>query len=143
MIVERFINKLENLKDKYVFAVATCGGIPSATIDQFEKVLKNRGGQLAGGFTVKMPGNYTPMYGAIQERKQMQMFKKWDDKLKVICKYVKDNKHGVKENNNVFVNLIFQVLYIIYLPNTSPKWIGNFGLMKIVINVEYAKRFVL
>lgn len=119
LIVTRFINKLENLKDKYVFAVATCGGMPGATINQFEKVLENRGGQLAVGFTVIMPGNYTPMYGAIEERKQMQMFKKWDYKLKIICKYVKDNKRGIKENNNVFVNLIFSS----FIYNLSPKHI--------------------
>ncbi|HYH02137.1 MAG TPA: EFR1 family ferrodoxin [Bacillota bacterium] len=110
LIIEKFIKSIENLKDKCVYAIVTYGGMPGATINIFEKTLENCGGKLAAGFAVRMPGNYTPLYGAILEEKQKKMFDDWNKKLKFITEYINTNKQGKKENNNILVNLIFSSL---------------------------------
>lgn len=107
LIVKRFVKKIGNLNGKYIFAIATYGGMPAATIKFLEKVIESCGGKLAAGFKVHMPGNYTPMYGAIAEKKQQKMFNNWRKKVKFIAEYIKSGKQGRKENNNILVNFIF------------------------------------
>ena len=119
LIVERFIKKIENINDKYIYAIATYGGMAGAAINLLEKVIESCGGKLRAGFKVHMPGNYTPMYGAIAEKKQRKMFNDWNKKVKIIAEYIKFNKQGKKENNNRLVNFIFSG--IIY--NSSAKYI--------------------
>lgn len=119
LIVERFVKSIENLKDKTVYAIATYGGMPAATINKFEKTLESCNGKLAAGFAVRMPGNYTPFYGAIAEEKQKQIFKAWQKKCKTIAEYINANQQGKKENTNALINLLFSVL----LYNLSSKQI--------------------
>ncbi len=110
LIIERFVKSIENLKDKSIYAVVTYGGMPGATINILEKTLESCGGKLAAGFAVAMPGNYTPMYGAIAEEKQKKMFDNWSKKVKIIAEYINTNRQGKKENSNFLVNLIFSSL---------------------------------
>lgn len=107
LIIKRFVKKIENLQGKYIFAIATYGGMPAATINMLDKVIKSCNGELAAGFTVHMPSNYIPWVNAIDEEKQRQMFDGWDEKAGMIAEYIKANKKGKKENSNVFLNLIF------------------------------------
>lgn len=110
LIIERFVKSIANLEDKTVYAIVTCGGMPAATINIFEKTLESCGGKLAAGFAVRMPGNYTPLYGAIAAEKQKKMFDDWKKKCKTIAEYINAGKQGKKENNNILVNLIFSGL---------------------------------
>ncbi|HAJ79205.1 MAG TPA: 4Fe-4S ferredoxin [Fibrobacteres bacterium] len=107
LIVKRFVKKIGNLQDRYIFAIATYGGMPGATINMLGKVIAKCGGKLAAGFTVCMPGNYTPMYGAIAEARQQQMFAAWHQKAPTIAEDIKANRQGVKENSNMLTNIIF------------------------------------
>lgn len=110
LIIERFAKKIENLKDKSIYAIVTYGGMPGATINILAKTLARYGGKLSAGFIARMPGNYTPMYGAIAEEKQKKMFDNWGKKIRIIADYIKANKQGKKENSNILVNLIFSSL---------------------------------
>lgn len=110
LIIEKFIKSIENLHDKYIYTIVTYGGMPGATINILENKLKSYGGKLAAGFTVRMPGNYTPMYGAIPEEKQRKMFNNWSKKIKIIAEYINNEKQGIKETSNILVNLIFSSL---------------------------------
>ncbi|HEY5562599.1 MAG TPA: EFR1 family ferrodoxin [Clostridiaceae bacterium] len=110
LIIDRFIRSFEDLKDKYVYAIATNGGMPGVTINILEKVIEDCKGKLAAGFTVNMPGNYVPKYGAFTEEKQKELFDKWSKKVKIIAEYIKANKQGKKENNSRLKNLIFSNL---------------------------------
>ncbi len=58
-IVERFIDKLEGLASRYVFAVCTHGGGPGMTMENLAKRIQARGGELAGGFAVQISQSYT------------------------------------------------------------------------------------
>jgi len=111
LIIERFVKSIENLNDKTVYAVVTYGGMPAATINIFEKTLERYGGKLAAGFAVHMPGNYTPLYGAVAEEKQKKMFAKWNEKCKIVTEYMKANKRGKNEINNALVNFIFSTVF--------------------------------
>lgn len=110
LIIEKFIKSIENLHDKSIYAIVTYGGMPGATVKILEDKLKSYGGKLAAGFTVRMPGNYTPMYGAIPEEKQNKMFNNWSKKAKIIAECINNGKQGKKETSNMLVNLIFSSL---------------------------------
>ncbi len=118
LIVQRFVKKIENLNDKYIFAVVTYGGMAGGTINILEKVIETCGGKLSAGFKVNMPGNYIPMYGAIEEKKQQRMFEKWRKKVKIIAEHVKSNKQDKKENDNMLINFLSGLIY-----NSSAKHI--------------------
>lgn len=107
LIVDRFVKAVENISEKIIYGIATYGGMSGGTIKILDKAIENAGGKLAAGFTVKMPGNYTPMYGAISEHKQKKMFDEWNKRLKTIAEYIKSEKKGKKENNNIIVSGIF------------------------------------
>lgn len=110
LIIERFIKSIKNLKDISIYAIVTYGGMPGATVNIFAKTLEKYGGKLAAGFTVRMPGNYTPMYGAIAEEKQRKMFNDWNRKAKFIADYINHGQRGKRECSNPLVNLIFSSL---------------------------------
>jgi ferredoxin len=126
LIIERFIKTIENLKDKYIYAIVTYGGMPGATINILEKTLERYGGKLAAGFAVCMPGNYTPMYGAIAEEKQKKMFDNWSKRLKNIAEYINNYKQGKKENSNILANLIFSSLIYNLSAKHIPEEAKNF-----------------
>jgi ferredoxin len=105
VMVKRFVEKLEDITCTYVFAVATCGDSPALSLKYFQKELKARGGDLAGGFSVLMPYNYispsslknfnssfalkpTPL------ETQQRMFTLWSNQVKQICDYVLQRKTG-------------------------------------------------
>ena len=117
LIVKRFVKKISNLQDQYIFAIATYGGMPGATINMLGKVIAKCGGKLAAGFTVHMPGNYTPMYGAIAEEKQQRMFGDWHQKANTIAEYIRSNRQGVKENGNMLTNIFSSIIYQLAAPH--------------------------
>ncbi|NNU77864.1 EFR1 family ferrodoxin [Clostridium estertheticum] len=57
LIIERFIKNSEDPNDKYVYAIATHGGMPGVAINILEKVIESCKGKLSARFTVNMPGN--------------------------------------------------------------------------------------
>lgn len=120
LIVEQFIKKVENLHDKYIFAVLTYGGTAGAAVKLFAKMIENRGGKLALGFKVHMPGNYTPLYGAIDEKKQQRLFSDWQQRLPAIAKAITSRRRGINENDNPLFNFIFsEIIYHSAAPHFS------------------------
>src|SRR3989339_304266 len=119
VIVSKFLKKFKNIKDKYIFAVATYGGFPAGTLLQVEKQLKEQGSKLNAGFGVRMPGNYTPMYGAISEKKQLSMFKNKNSKTEEIVKSI-NNRIEKIEKNFFLTNLLFSsVIYKLSIKNIN------------------------
>ena len=98
IIVVNFIKMLQ-ASDKYFFSVVTYGGMPGGTTNQVKNLLKTQGIQLSAGFGIKMPGNYTPLYGAKSEETCKKLFDKEKGKIENIVKFVKDGKEGVFENS--------------------------------------------
>lgn len=112
LIVADFITKLPAKNRSYFFAVATCGGSVARTLTQTEKMLNARGIKLSAGFKLPMPGNYTPLYGAISEDKQKQMFQKEKQSVKNIVDIVKQQKQAPINRGHFLTNwLLSGIIY--------------------------------
>lgn len=114
LIVGRFIGKLENIGSRYLFAVCTHGGAAGATIENLSRSIHARGGQLAGGFTVKMSNPYSVgeklrylfLHKALEaniqadNEKQRELFAHWKKKLELIDSYIEARKTGTFETRS-------------------------------------------
>ncbi|MFH1045515.1 MAG: EFR1 family ferrodoxin, partial [Candidatus Omnitrophota bacterium] len=106
LIVSEFIKKFKANKTAYVFAIATYGGISGAALTQTAKELSAQGIKLAGGFAVLMPGNYTPLYGAIPEEKQRSMFSQEKKRIKEIAAIVRAAKETAIDKSFFLVSAL-------------------------------------
>ena len=116
LLVAEFIKKLKPLKDKYIFAVATYGGACGDALGQTAGQFESQGQRLSAGFAVKMPGNYTPLYGAISEEKQARIFRKEEERVKEITCIVKDKRPYKIEKNFILINLLSRFVYKLASP---------------------------
>ncbi len=57
-LVEKFIEQLENLEDKYVFTVCTHGGKPGTVLRSVEELVQRKGGKLSYGTCVRLSVPY-------------------------------------------------------------------------------------
>lgn len=109
-IVRRFINKLEDIQEIYVFGVCTYGGAgPGLTMMNLKEAIKNRQGELAAGFAVRMPYNYiipslnfgNPIIrvklNTESQEKQQTKFSEWNKRLEEIVKFVEQRETGFFE----------------------------------------------
>lgn len=113
LMVKRFAEKLCLPGSAYVFGVATYGGFPAATLPQLKKTLAARGITLAAGFGVKMPGNYTPMYGALPDEKQKKLFDAATARVDTIARAVQFRARGIEKGfplgNLLFSRIIYRL----------------------------------
>lgn len=58
LIVKRFINKLNNINNSYIFAVCTYGNSPTTSLKILDELIQNVNATLSAGFAVQMPYNY-------------------------------------------------------------------------------------
>ncbi len=126
LVVDAFIKKLNPSDAKYFFAVCTYGGFPGATLVQVTEALKTRGITLSAGFGAQMPGNYTPMYGAIEDEKQKKMFSAEKEKIKKIAEAVKEKRSIAPEKSFFLANLIFSGLIYKFSAPHMPEMDGKF-----------------
>ncbi|MFC1594212.1 EFR1 family ferrodoxin [Candidatus Omnitrophota bacterium] len=120
LIVTNFINKLKAEKNIYIFAIATYGGVSGSALRSTADKLHAKGLLLSAGFIVMMPGNYTPLYGAIPLEKQKKMFAKAKEKVKYIAQIVKTKQTSGIETSSLFTNLIFSGLLYKLLSSQIP-----------------------
>jgi len=111
LIVKKFLEKLSVNKNCYIFAVATYGGIAGAALQQTAKVLKKHSMKLSAGFLIKMPGNYTPLYEAIPQKEQEEMFKNAKEKINQIIETIKQLKSAKIEKSNILINSVSGLVY--------------------------------
>lgn len=111
LIIRRFIRKLKAARDKYIFAVVTCGGKAARTLKQNKKLLEALGLRLSAGFIVKMPGNYTPLYEALPLDKQQKLFKNETVRIKQISQFIKENKPNKIELDAFILNWLLSLVY--------------------------------
>lgn len=110
LIVAEFLRTVRIKEGAYIFAVTNYGGLQGRALSQAKQILQKRGLELSCGFSIKMPGNYTPLYGAIPEDKQKKMFD--DEKRMVgeICGAVQSSSRGIMQEKPVIPNLLLYVL---------------------------------
>ncbi|MFH1416423.1 MAG: EFR1 family ferrodoxin [Elusimicrobiota bacterium] len=117
LMVKEFIKTMKVDSLKYVFAVATYGGMPGATLKQAARLIEEQGGMLSAGFCVKMHGNYTPLYEAIAEEKQKLLFEQAAVKIEKLSGIIASNSEHKIESSNIIVNALFSgILYKLMSP---------------------------
>ena len=57
-LVQRFVHRLPPLAEKAVYAVCIYGNSPGISMKYLQTLIKQKGGVLSCGFSVKMPYNY-------------------------------------------------------------------------------------
>ncbi len=112
LIVADFLNSVKVKQGAYVFTLATLGGLPGRAHSQAQEILAKRGIELAAGFSVVMPGNYTPLYGAKPKEEQQKMFEKEKIRIKEIARFVRERKKSALEQKPFLSNfLLYKLLY--------------------------------
>mgnify|MGYP006284756595 CR=1 FL=1 len=131
-IISRFVNKIDNLEGKYIFAVCTYGDSPGISLKYLNETIKTKGGRLAAGFAIKMPYNYiTPSFTIksfynsfklrkVEKKDQERMFSNCQDKVNQIVKYVKAQKDGRIETE---AEIIENIVDFLNLRDTLQKYI--------------------
>ncbi len=112
LIVRDFLGKVQAGNRAYIFTVATMGGLPGLAHSQADAILRRRGYKLSAGFSVAMPGNYTPLYGAAPVPKQQALFAGEKTRVKEIAAFVRAKEVRRFEEGPGFVNfLLHKLLY--------------------------------
>ncbi|MFZ2357142.1 MAG: EFR1 family ferrodoxin [Candidatus Omnitrophota bacterium] len=111
LVVRDFINQLKTDKSKYIFSVATYGGIAANTLGLNAKLLARQGLKLSAGFLVKMPGNYIPLYEAISREKQDKLFVREQKRIKEIAGVVREGRNRRPEKDAFLFRWLFSYIY--------------------------------
>ncbi len=111
LIVSDFIKKLKVTNDKYIFAIATCGGMAANSLKQTSSELNKKGLKLSSGFIITLPGNYTPLYGAISEESQKKMFLSQEKRIKEIVLVVNNKQVLAYERGPILISWLFSFIY--------------------------------
>jgi ferredoxin len=94
-----FLNRVQIPESAYVYTVATMGGSPGVAHREAAASLRARGIDLRAGWSIKMPGNYTPLYGAPSERFQSKCFAAATRKVAKVAEAVRDRRYGRLEDS--------------------------------------------
>ncbi|HKL42917.1 MAG TPA: hypothetical protein VJ962_10105 [Clostridia bacterium] len=55
---KKFIEKVQNSKNQYIFGVCTYGDNPCLSLEYLDNLLKKKNAYLSCGFSIRMPYNY-------------------------------------------------------------------------------------
>jgi len=106
LMVKKFADKLKiTTADAYIFSVATCGGNLGMPNIQLQKILQKNNFNLTAGFALKMPGNYTPLYGGPDHKTLVKLIDKAGIKTNQIVDQIL-NKETVLAKGSLFFRLL-------------------------------------
>ena len=112
LVVSDFLKALKAPLGAQIFAVATFGGMPGRALELSKKLLRENHLGLSYGAGVLMPGNYTPLYGAISQEKQSAMFEREGSLVKEIAEAVKRGRRAISGYGSRVANLLlYLILY--------------------------------
>lgn len=117
MMVVEFCRKLAVKPGAYVFGLTTFGGMPGSTMYQLRDLMAEKGITLAAGFGLRMPGNYTPLYGAPSPKSQQKQFDLAKKQIGEIAATVKARQPAKLVVSNFIVNFLFSTL--MYKPSIT------------------------
>jgi Pyruvate/2-oxoacid:ferredoxin oxidoreductase delta subunit len=92
-IVAKFARRLETLDDQYVFAVLTMGGVGASALNQLHDILKGKGHGLDAAWTVRMPGNFVPLYPPPAGEKREKILSRANEKIAKITELIIAEEH--------------------------------------------------
>ena len=93
VIVSNSLKSIRFAGNPYVAAIATCGGAACSAIGIFAASLADVCNvELAAGWELIMPGNYTPLYGAYSDRKNAAMLSAAETRLAQLVTLIRDRR---------------------------------------------------
>jgi ferredoxin len=105
-IVRRALQDVSIARDAYVFSVATMGSVPGACHSQVRALLHEKGNTLAAGWSIRMPGNFTPLREPPDAEGQQKLFAAAEKKINEIAGIVAARAKGPLEDSRLPVNWI-------------------------------------
>jgi len=101
MIIRRFIKHAPVASAKYIYTVATMGGLAGAVHHEARQLLAKRGATLAAGWSMVMPGNYPVLYGPPPAEKQAKIFAKAQTRITEIAAFIAEGRTGIYEDTRL------------------------------------------
>ncbi len=102
-LVARFLARVSLPADAYVFTVATAGAVPGSVHREAAAILKGRGLDLAAGWTIRMPLNFSPVPIPCCRRRQDRLLEKASQRAALIGREVLEGRRGVCEDSPALV----------------------------------------
>ncbi|MFX1340100.1 MAG: EFR1 family ferrodoxin [Promethearchaeota archaeon] len=111
-IIFEFLTKLELNKVNYIFAVATSHhGSSGATLYQINKILKKKSKSLNAGFSIRMPGNYIPMYDIASKESHKRDFEQAKEKIEKLVDIISVNGNKIDKKFLPFIGSFFNKIF--------------------------------
>ncbi len=115
-IVREFLEMLDLSRTQYLFAVATCGGTPGATLQELKKFLKKRDVSLHSGFVVRyQSGNLAmgnPLISLIRSIAGKPP-KSIDEQFNEIIAFIRNCQKSLFEKSALGANILGSALHAI------------------------------
>jgi len=110
LIVKRFIERAPLDKAKYIFSVATMGGLAGSVHAETRQLLASRGAELSAGWSISMPGNYPVLSAPPPPAKQALLFEKAGRRLDEIAAAISGGKKGIYEDTRLPLRWVFSLI---------------------------------
>ena len=122
-IVSDFINRLSinNSKKTYIYSIITCGGSTEGANKMFGNLIKMKGLELKGNFSILMPDNYILLSEVPNEEKQKSIIKRADESIIKINNSIIKEEKGETIDKGVIPNLITTIAYPLYRKGRKTK----------------------
>jgi len=114
LIIVKFLKTVKIKFGTYIFSVTTSAGLKGRAHSLAKDILKKRGLDLANGFSVIMPGNYTPLYGAFSKERQAEIFTRQKIKIQEILDSLRQKKRAKLEEKPFLLNFLLYALFYKY-----------------------------
>lgn len=108
-VVRNVVDKIQKIDNKYIFILATYGGMPGNPIKIIDNSLNSKGMKISSGFLFKMPGNYIALYDARNKKVQIKNFEKANKKIDEIANIINYRKVVSYEKSPYIIDRPFSV----------------------------------
>lgn len=98
IIVRRFLQRAAAASAKYIYTVATMGGLAGAVHQEARMLLTKQSATLAAGWSIQMPGNYPVLAGPPPAEKQSRIFARAQQRIAEIAALVSAGRTGIYED---------------------------------------------
>jgi formate hydrogenlyase subunit 6/NADH:ubiquinone oxidoreductase subunit I/flavodoxin len=118
LIVRRFVKKLENIQDKYIFAICTYGAVSVNALDFLDDLIQAQKGRVAAKFAVNMPTNMGKSKD-INLQKQQKMIQVWEENSSVLVEHINNHADVKWDAPNLVFGKFYGLIKFIIKPFTS------------------------
>lgn len=111
VIVRRFLHQAPVASAKYIYTVATMGGLAGTVHQEARTLLAKRGATLAAGWSIVMPGNYPVLSAPPPVEKQARIFAKAQQRIGRIAAGVSAGITGIFEDTRLPLRWPLEIMH--------------------------------